>query len=65
MMNNADMFYNRKVLVEVLIYHWPTSTSSCFCGWAELGHSHPEHVADIYETTIAYDSRKEENDNTT
>lgn len=57
--------YNREILVEVLIYHWPTSTSGCICGWAELGHSYPEHVANVYELAMAYDLRKEENDDTT
>ena len=46
------MKYDRKVLVEVLIYHWPTSTSGCGCGWARLGHSHAEHVADVYEASV-------------
>jgi hypothetical protein len=64
-MDNIDISYDRKVLVEVLIYHWPTNTSGCFCGWAELGHSHSEHVADIYEMTMVYNSRKEGHDNTT
>lgn len=39
---------DRKVLVDVLANHWATRTSGCGCGWAELGRSHPEHVADIY-----------------
>lgn len=41
--------YDRSVLVQILTYHWATSTSGCGCGWAELGQSHPEHVADVYE----------------
>lgn len=41
--------YSRKLLVEVLVYHQPTSTSGCICGWRVLGASHPEHVADVYE----------------
>lgn len=41
--------YDRNVLVEILVYHWQTNTSGCGCGWAELGKSHPEHVADVYE----------------
>lgn len=41
--------YDRQVLVDVLIYHQPTSVSGCICGWAVLGASHPEHVADVYE----------------
>lgn len=47
------MIYDRKVLVEVLVYHWPTNTAGCTCGWAVLGQSHPEHVADVYEASLA------------
>lgn len=47
--------YSRSVLVEILVYHWATSTSGCGCGWAELGHSHAEHVADVYEAAIAWE----------
>ena len=46
--------YDRKVLVDVLVYHWRTNTSGCGCGWSELGHSHPEHVADVYEASVAH-----------
>lgn len=45
--------YDRTVLVEVLVYHWPTATSGCFCGWNVLGASHSEHVADVYEASMA------------
>lgn len=41
--------YDRAVLVDVLVYHQPTSTSGCICGWGVLGASHAEHVADVYE----------------
>jgi hypothetical protein len=41
--------YDRGVLVQVLVYHQPTNTSGCICGWSVLGASHPEHVADVYE----------------
>jgi hypothetical protein len=44
--------YDRAVLVDVLVYHWATSTSGCGCGWAVLGASHPEHVADVYEASV-------------
>lgn len=44
--------YDRAVLVDVLVHHWPTSTSGCGCGWRELGASHPEHVADVYEQSV-------------
>lgn len=46
------MKYDREVFVEVLVRHQPTSSSGCICGWAKLGHSHPEHVADIYEVAM-------------
>jgi hypothetical protein len=42
----------RDVLVEVLIYHYRTKSSGCGCGWAVLGHSHPEHVADVYFSSL-------------
>jgi hypothetical protein len=45
--------YDRAVLVGVLVYHWPTKTSGCHCGWGELGRSHPEHVANVYEQSMA------------
>lgn len=46
------MQYSRAVLVEVLIYHYRKDNASCGCGWSEVGHSHPEHVADIYEASM-------------
>jgi hypothetical protein len=48
------MTYNRHVLIEILIHHWRTNISACSCGWAELGGSHPGHVADVYEEAVAY-----------
>lgn len=44
--------YDRAVLVDVLVYHWRTDNSGCGCGWAELGRSHAEHVASVYEASI-------------
>jgi hypothetical protein len=44
--------FDRDVLVEVLVYHWPTATSGCWCGWAELGKSFAGHVADVYEASV-------------
>jgi hypothetical protein len=44
--------YDRSVLVDVLVYHYRRDDSSCGCGWAELGRSHPEHVADVYEMAV-------------
>lgn len=46
------IIYDREVLVDVLVYHWATNTSGCGCGWAELGKSHPEHVANVYEESM-------------
>jgi hypothetical protein len=46
------MTYDRKVLVEVLAYHWPTNTAGCTCGQVALGRSYPEHVADVYEAAV-------------
>ena len=43
----------RRCLVEVLVYHWATSTSGCGCGWAILGASWPEHVADVFQESWA------------
>lgn len=45
--------YDRRVLVEVLVYHWPTKNNGCWCGWGELGRLFPEHVADVYEMSMA------------
>lgn len=51
------MIYDREVLVNVLVYHWRTNTNACGCGWGkapgDLGKSHPEHVANVYEESIA------------
>lgn len=41
--------YDRDRLVWTLVYHQPTNTSGCICGWGVLGASHAEHVADMYE----------------
>lgn len=47
--------YDRAALVEVLVYHQRRDIGSCGCGWAELGHSHAEHVADVYEAAIGWE----------
>ena len=48
------LIYSRDVLIDVLVYHWPTNTSGCGCGWGVLGATwHPEHVADVYEASVA------------
>lgn len=51
--------YDRAVLVDVLVYHYRRNYSSCGCGWAELGKSHPEHVAIVYEESITARTRVE------
>ena len=45
----------RAVLIVVLVYHWRTNTSGCGCGWAVLGASHAEHVADVYEEALRWE----------
>lgn len=45
--------YDREVLTTVLIYHARTDTSGCHCGWADLGASYADHVADVYEQSVA------------
>jgi hypothetical protein len=47
----------RRCLVEVIIYHWATSTSGCGCGWAVLGASYAEHVVDVFEESWAMRER--------
>lgn len=44
--------YDRAVLVDILVYHYRRDIQGCGCGWAELGRSHPEHVADVYEQSM-------------
>jgi hypothetical protein len=51
-MEEKSIPYDRDVLGRVLTYHQRKDITSCECGWAELGKSHPEHVVDIYEMTI-------------
>lgn len=47
------MTYERALLVDVVIHHGRKDIRSCYCGWAELGASHAEHVADAYEAAVA------------
>ena len=49
----TPLAYDRRLLTTVLVHHWPTQTSGCGCGWGVLGASHPEHVADVYEASLA------------
>ena len=51
-MNTLKAPYDREVLVAVLVYHYRKDHASCGCGWAELGRSHPEHVATVYEESV-------------
>jgi hypothetical protein len=44
--------YDRALLVEILVYHYRTNNAGCGCGWHELGKSHPEHIANIYEASV-------------
>lgn len=46
-------FYDRAVLVNVLVYHYRADITGCGCGWADLGRSWPEHVATIYEESVS------------
>lgn len=55
---NKTLPFVRKVMISVLVYHQPTSTSGCHCGWGELGRSHPEHVVEIYEMSIINEGLK-------
>jgi hypothetical protein len=34
-------------MAEVLTAHQRQNSSSCLCGWSELGKSHPEHQAGV------------------
>jgi len=49
---SAVLPYDRDVLINVLIYHYRRDIKGCGCGWAELGKSHPEHVATVYEESV-------------
>lgn len=42
----------RRILVNVLTWHWPNASNGCSCGWAKLGASYPEHIVDMYETAL-------------
>ncbi len=44
--------YDREILTTTLVYHQRRNSSSCHCGWSQLGASHAEHVADIYEESV-------------
>lgn len=46
------MTYSRALLVEALVFHQRMDIGSCRCGWADLGKSHAEHIANIYEERL-------------
>ncbi len=48
----SDCWYDRAVLVNVLVYHQRLDSSCCACGWGVLGASFAEHIADIYEASV-------------
>jgi hypothetical protein len=50
--HSEELPYRREVLVAVLVYHYRKDHTACGCGWGRLGHSHPEHVADVYEMAV-------------
>lgn len=43
----TGFWVDREVLVDVVIYHTKTTITGCRCGWAKLGYSWAEHVADV------------------
>lgn len=46
--------YDRDVLVDVLVYHYRVAPGKgCGCGWSKLGLSWADHVADVYEESVA------------
>jgi hypothetical protein len=45
--------YDRAVLVDVILNHGRTRIQDCHCGWAVIGSSHADHVADVYEQEVA------------
>ncbi len=49
---NKSIPFDRKLMIDILVYHWRTNNSGCGCGWAELARSHPEHVVEVYEMSI-------------
>ncbi len=49
---NKSIPFDRKLMIDILVYHWVTKTSGCGCGWAELGCSQAKHVVEVYEMSI-------------
>lgn len=54
--------YDRRRLVDVLVYHQRATSQHCACGWGKLGASHAEHVADVYEQTVRLEGQEEGDD---
>lgn len=40
------------VLKQALITHYRRDITSCACGWAELGRSHPDHVINVVQELL-------------
>lgn len=55
--SKEPLLFDRELMIEVMVYHWPTKNSGCHCGWSELGRSFPEHVVEVYEHRIFYQLR--------
>ncbi len=48
--------YDRAALVQTLVHHHRRTndiSSGCWCGWNVLGASLPDHIADMYEDSVA------------
>lgn len=41
-----------QLTIDVLVAHQRKDLTSCICGWAELGRSHAEHVANALEAEV-------------
>ena len=44
--------YDREVLMHVVNHHHKVEIKGCICGWAALGRTIGEHVADVYEESV-------------
>lgn len=49
---SEPLTHDHEVLVTVLVYHQRMDERRCGCGWGELGRSHAEHVAQVYEASL-------------
>jgi hypothetical protein len=48
-----ELSWSRDLLIEVLVYHQRINETYCACGWSVLGAFHAEHIADVYESSMA------------